>query len=901
MSVNLKYKHQQKTYTTMKEEVKKGKKVAYIYPVGCGKSFPGLKHIEDNPEKNSLIVVSSIAIANQYKKYIKSYVKNGEELLKNKQVHIVTYHKIARALENCKKNNTRMINFEFDPGIIIFDEIHRIGAMTWEGAVEYVMNKYKNADIIGMSATPERTDKRDMAKEKFDKIIYEMSLTEALNGEKEGEVILKTPRYIRVISELSEKLPSYREKIEKIKDDEKKSKLIKKYEKLEETVSRFPSLEDVMADGIKRKNGKYIVFCRDANDLFEKMNDAQKIFGKVNEKINMDYVLSEPSNGGKTRYQNRITLENFENRDNGNNLNLLFCVDMLNEGIHLTGIDGEVMFRPTESKILYKQIIGRVLSADKNAGETVIIDAVNNWLRQKETYDEIEKNIKEGEKRDKTNYNLFELTPEETDLLQIMREIDEEYDYSVNAIKDAIEIRNWCERTYKNEPLWKRNLPTVGKNARDDYERKLARKLNGLNNRIRQYRGIKLEDISNDTDREITEIIRNLYKNFDIDVYYKNALEIEDWCKEKYGLVPIWKRSLPTRSKDSGEEEVKLAIKYQALKSQIKEYNGILIEDIPDETIRRIVAVVRSIDENYGMSTYRKNALEVEEWCKEKYRDMPIYERHLPYGTEGEYEKQLARKVSKIRSIITQQYSGIELKDIKDEEHRKIVEIMRRIEENYDLNAQYKNILEIEEWCKRKYKDKPIYERHLPSRMKKATKPEIMLEKKLQGVREYARKYDEKELDEIEDCDDRKIVEALRRVEKEYNLNVHYRNILQIKEWCEIYNEGKPIEERRLPSKSAIDEEERKLGTKLSWIKGLLSSNPNRRTTQNMTDTDAKNILEVIEYLNKEYNPRYKENNAEITMKKAVGEKVKNNERTREELIREIEKMTENDRKDNED
>ena len=39
--------------------------------------------------------------------------------------------------------------------------------------------------VIGMSATPERTNKRNMAYEKFgDDVVYEMSLTEALSGEK---------------------------------------------------------------------------------------------------------------------------------------------------------------------------------------------------------------------------------------------------------------------------------------------------------------------------------------------------------------------------------------------------------------------------------------------------------------------------------------------------------------------------------------------------------------------------------------------------------------------------------------------------------------------------------------------------------------------------------------------
>ena len=63
---------------------------------------------------------------------------------------------------------------------------------------------------------------------------------------------------------------------------------------------------------------------------------------------------------------------------------------MLNEGVHIDGIDGVVLFDLTSSPILYKQRIGRALSSDKNAGEAVIIDVANNWLLQIDTYKETE-------------------------------------------------------------------------------------------------------------------------------------------------------------------------------------------------------------------------------------------------------------------------------------------------------------------------------------------------------------------------------------------------------------------------------------------------------------------------------------------------------------------------------
>ena len=46
--------------------------------------------------------------------------------------------------------------------------------------------------------------------------------------------------------------------------------------------------------------------------------------------------------------------------DTGDRLKLLFCIDMLNEGVHVEGISGVILFRPTISHIIYKQQIARL-------------------------------------------------------------------------------------------------------------------------------------------------------------------------------------------------------------------------------------------------------------------------------------------------------------------------------------------------------------------------------------------------------------------------------------------------------------------------------------------------------------------------------------------------------------
>ena len=63
--------------------------------------------------------------------------------------------------------------------------------------------------------------------------------------------------------------------------------------------------------------------------------------------------------------------------DESEHLKLLFCIDMLNEGIHVDGVSGVILLRPTISPIIYKQQIGRALAAGAKK-DAVIIDVVLN-------------------------------------------------------------------------------------------------------------------------------------------------------------------------------------------------------------------------------------------------------------------------------------------------------------------------------------------------------------------------------------------------------------------------------------------------------------------------------------------------------------------------------------------
>ena len=68
-----------------------------------------------------------------------------------------------------------------------------------------------------------------------------------------------------------------------------------------------------------------------------------------------------------------IELNAFAGDNERNAIRLLYCVDMLNEGIHIKDVDGVVMLRPTISPIVYLQQIGRCLACSSDGSTSQVI------------------------------------------------------------------------------------------------------------------------------------------------------------------------------------------------------------------------------------------------------------------------------------------------------------------------------------------------------------------------------------------------------------------------------------------------------------------------------------------------------------------------------------------------
>ena len=359
MSIKLK-KHNEGTYEKIQEGFKRSKKVAVIQPTGTGKSFLALKLLEDNKDKKAIYIAPSNAILHNVKKNI---FESEMDMSDFPNLERITYQKLI------KLSDEEIEKLGAD--IVVIDEFHHCGATEWGKGVDRLLEKNPDAQVLGLSATPIRyfDYSRDMAEELFgDNIASEMTLEDAINSG-----ILPRARYVSALYEFDNELERMQEDIDKIKDPEKKEQAQTMFNSLAKQVDgNTGNIQEMLSEHMKEKNGKYIVFCKNIEDMQEKIKQAQSMFGEVNQNITIYSVSSK-------LHDNENTLKRFERDNDEDTLKLMFAVDMLNEGYHINDLNGVIMMRPTYSPTIYAQQIGRALTVkDEDGKEPLIIDLVNN-------------------------------------------------------------------------------------------------------------------------------------------------------------------------------------------------------------------------------------------------------------------------------------------------------------------------------------------------------------------------------------------------------------------------------------------------------------------------------------------------------------------------------------------
>ena len=254
MSISLK-PHNEEAYTKVTKKLEESNKVAVIQPTGTGKMYIALKLLEDNKEKNAIYVAPSNPILHDVKKNI---FAEGMTMNDFPNLKRITYQKLARLTDEEIQ--------ELGADIIILDEFHHCGAPQWGNGVERLLQKNEGASVLGLSATPLRynDELRDMADELFENnVASEMTLEQAIEGE-----ILPEVSYVSTLYGYEKELEGMQTNIAQIKDEDKRKQsqalLNSLRDKLDENTQNLPEL---FSEHMQNKNGKYIVFCRNIEDM----------------------------------------------------------------------------------------------------------------------------------------------------------------------------------------------------------------------------------------------------------------------------------------------------------------------------------------------------------------------------------------------------------------------------------------------------------------------------------------------------------------------------------------------------------------------------------------------------------------------------------------------------------
>lgn len=232
---------------------------------------------------------------------------------------------------------------QFDPtdfDYILIDEVHKAGAASYLRVIDYFKPKF----LMGMTATPERTDDFNIY-ELFDyNIAYEIRLKEALE-----EDMLCPFHYFGVTD--------FERDGEEIDDATLLSKLV-----TEERVDHI--LEKVEYYGFSGESIKGLMFCSRKDEAVE-LSDALNARGLRTVALLGDHAPEE-----RERQINLL--------ENGF-LDYILTVDIFNEGIDIPCINQVVMLRQTQSSIIFIQQLGRGLRKHNSKSYVTIIDFIGNY------------------------------------------------------------------------------------------------------------------------------------------------------------------------------------------------------------------------------------------------------------------------------------------------------------------------------------------------------------------------------------------------------------------------------------------------------------------------------------------------------------------------------------------
>tara|TARA_R110001583_G_C5658267_1_gene409398 strand:- start:114 stop:3428 length:3315 start_codon:yes stop_codon:yes gene_type:complete len=227
---------------------------------------------------------------------------------------------------------------------IVIDEFHHASANSYQKLLSYFTPHF----MLGLTATPERTDQSDIYSLCDDNLVFEYGLFKGI----ESEVLC----------------PFDYRGIEDIVDYKEISWRNGKFdpEQLENKLATTSRAKHSLKYWRKHKQSRTIGFC-----ISTKHADFMASYFENN-------GVKAVSVHSKSKIPRNVALEQLK----AGVIDIIFSVDLFNEGVDLPSIDTVMMLRPTDSKIIFLQQLGRGLrkSEETNKAHLVILDFIGNHI-----------------------------------------------------------------------------------------------------------------------------------------------------------------------------------------------------------------------------------------------------------------------------------------------------------------------------------------------------------------------------------------------------------------------------------------------------------------------------------------------------------------------------------------
>ncbi|GAA4292590.1 DUF3427 domain-containing protein [Aestuariibaculum suncheonense] len=320
-------------------------KALLISATGTGKTYLSAFDVQRYKPKKFLFLVHRLTIAKEAKKtYQKLLGPNIKMGIYSGDTQDIDADYIFSTIQTISKQNhlDRFSPSHFE--YIVIDETHRAAASTYQR----IMNHFSPEFLLGMTATPERTDGDDIFKMFDHNIAYEIRLHKAL------EENMLSPFHYYGVTDLT--------------IDNKEIDDLTDFNLLtaKERVNRI--IEHAEKFGCDDGNIRGLVFCS-RNDI------SQELSKEFNQLGYNTIALS----GADPEHIRQEAIQRLESDDDSIKLDYIFTVDIFNEGIDIPKVNQIIMLRPTQSAIVFVQQLGRGLRKVKQKDYLTVIDFIGNY------------------------------------------------------------------------------------------------------------------------------------------------------------------------------------------------------------------------------------------------------------------------------------------------------------------------------------------------------------------------------------------------------------------------------------------------------------------------------------------------------------------------------------------